>query len=183
MPERLTVHLNREGLRDVAPEATVLETDRTFELSFENHGGAVHVHVQPDEGLEAVADPAESQVYVDEGETRNFEIAVPDDRAGGGELALSTGYGAEETTIDVSIIDRRKHGGPTVAVDNSLGEKQQVETEANQATGDGLREFVLAGVGVVAAVGIALAVSDSAAIFVGVLALLGGIGTAIYLLL
>jgi hypothetical protein len=182
VPERLTVHLNREGLRDVAPEATALETDRSFALVFENHGGPVHVHVKPDESLESVATPSESQVYVDEGETRNLEVTVPDGGAGEGELSLSTGYGAEERTIDVTISDRRKDGGPTVAVDNSLSEKQQVETETTQPAGDGLREFVLAGVGVVVAAAIALAVSDSAAIFVGVLALLGGVATAIYML-
>jgi hypothetical protein len=182
VPERLTVHLNREGLRDVAPEATTLETDRTFELAFQNHGGAVHVHVKPNADLEPVAEPAETQVFVGEDETRTLEVAVPDGGTGDGELALSTGYGAEETTIDVSITDRRKDGGPSVAVDNSLGEKQEVDTQGTQPASDGLREFVLAGVGVVVAAGIALAVSDSAAIFVGVLAVLGGVGTAIYML-
>jgi hypothetical protein len=182
VPERLTVHLNREGLRDVAPEATALETDRSFVLAFENHGGPVHVHVKPDQSLGAAAEPAESQVYVDEDETRTLEVAVPPERTAEGELSLSTGYGAEETTIAVTITDQRKDGGPTVAVDNALGEKQQVETETDQTAGDGLREFVLAGVGVVVAAAIALAVSDSAALFVGVLALFGGVGTAIYML-
>lgn len=182
MPERLTVHLNREELRDVAPEATALETDRSFRLAFENHGGPVHVHVRPDDALGAVAEPAESQVYVDEGETRTLPVDVSGNRSVEGELQLATGYGAEETTIDVTITDRRKDGGPTVAVDNSLGEKQQVETETGQTAGDGLREFVLAGVGVVVAAAVALAVSDSAAILVGVLALLGGVAAAMYVL-
>lgn len=183
MRERLPVHLNRAEPRDVATEAAALETDRSFVLEFENHGDSLHVHVQLDEALDDVADPAASQVYVEEGETRNLEITVdPDHPDVEGELTLSTGYGKTETTIDVSLTDRRKDGGPTVAVDESLSEKREQADTASGPEGEDLREFALATVGVLVAAAIALLVSDSAAIVVGVLAVLGGIAAGIYVL-
>lgn len=183
MPERLTVHLNRAEQRDVAPEATALETDRSFVLEFENHGDPLHVHVQLDEALDAVADPAASQVYVDEGETRNLEISVDDDHPDvEGALTLATGYGKTETTIDVTLTDRRKDGGPTVAVDETLSEKRESEVTQGGPQGEDLREFALATVGVLLAAAVALLVSDSAALLVGLLALAGGIVAGVYVL-
>ncbi|WP_232702109.1 DUF7524 family protein [Halobacterium wangiae] len=183
MPETLTVHLNREEPRDVAPEVASLETDRSFVLRFVNHGGPLHVHLHFDEALDAVAQPSATQVYVDEEATRDVEITIPLGHGPAkGYVDLVTGYGAQEARLNVTVTAERKDGGPEVAVDETLAEKQTVETDPGGGTAEGARNLVLAAGGVVVAAAVALAVSDSLALVVGVLALLAGVAAAAYLL-
>ena len=183
MPESLSVHLNREEPRAVVPEAASLETDRSFVLRFVNHGGPLHVHLHLDEALDAVAQPATTQVYVDEEVTRDVEIVVPLGHGPAkGYVDLVTGYGAEEARVNVTVTDERKDGGPEVAVDDTLAEKQAEETDDTRSRTDGVRTLALAAGGVVLAAAVALAVSDSLALLVGVLALLAGVAVAGYTL-
>jgi len=131
VPETLTVHLNREEPRDVAPEAASLETDRSFVLRFVNHGGPLHVHLHLDEALGAVARPSSTQVYVAEEATTDVEVAIPPGHDPvKGYVDLVTGYGAQEARLNVTVTAERKDGGPEVAVDETLAEKQSAETDA-----------------------------------------------------
>ncbi|NIB99483.1 hypothetical protein [Halobacterium sp. R2-5] len=184
MPERLSVHLNRDHPRDLQPEAASLETDRSFVLVFENHGGPIHVHLQLDDALAAVADVAATQVYVDEGQTRGVEVAIrPDHPPAKGYVELSTGYGAEQARVNVTVTDERKDGGPDVAVDESLTEKTTPEPDEESLA---LADVALPAAAAVAAVAFALAIalagSDALAVAVGALAVLGGVGVAGYVL-
>jgi len=183
VPETLTVHLNREEPRDVAPEAASLETDRSFVLRFVNHGGPLHVHLHLDEALGAVARPSSTQVYVAEEATTDVEVAIPPGHDPvKGYVDLVTGYGAQEARLNVTVTAERKDGGPEVAVDETLAEKQSAETDAGGTTTEGVRNLVLAGGSVVLAAALALAVADSLALVLGVLALLAGVAVAAYLL-
>ncbi|MFC3476408.1 DUF7524 family protein [Halobacterium litoreum] len=183
MPERLAVHLNRDQPREVAPEAARLETDRSFVLAFENHGGPLHVHLHLDDALAKVARPEQTQIYVDEGETRRVEVVIPPDHAPTkGYVDLVTGYGAEEARVNVTVTAERKDGGPDVAVDETLSEKQQVEVESESSAGEVAWPAVGAGVAVVVAAALALAVSDGVAVFVGAFGLLAGVAAAAYVL-
>jgi hypothetical protein len=182
VPKTLSVHLNREGPRDLDPEAAALETDRSFVLEFVNHGQPLHVHVHPDDVLDGVVTPAETQVYVDEAETRSVDVAVP--RGAGpleGRLQLVTGYGAEESAVAVSVTSERKDGGPDVAVDDTLTEK---ETPADPDTAASVTQVVtpvaLAGVAVLVAAAAAIAVPDAGALAVGVAGVLAGVAVAAY---
>lgn len=181
MPESLAVHLNRDGPRSLAPEATALETDRSFVLEFVNHGGPLHVHLHPDEALGSVATPAETQVYVEEDATRSVEFAVaPSAGPADGAVNLVTGYGAEESRVDVAITSERKDGGPDVAVDGALAEKQAVSDDGGVSPSELVVPVAVAAVVVVAAVGVALSVSDTAALAVGALGVFAGVGVALY---
>jgi len=182
--KRLAVHLNRDGPREVAPEAARLETDRSFVLAFENHGGPLHVHLHVDDALARVARPASTQVYVEEQETRLVEVTIPPDHEPvKGYIDLVTGYGAEEARVNVTVTAERKDGGPDVAVDETLSEKQQVEVERESSRpGDVAWPAVGAGVGVVVAAALALVVSDALAVLVGVLGLLAGVAAAVHVL-
>ncbi|CAM2987328.1 hypothetical protein PNP85_08460 [Halobacterium salinarum] len=185
MPDTLSVHLNRERPRDLAPEATTLETDRSFVLSFVNHGQPLHVHVQPDERLADIATVSETQVYVAANETRTVDVVAPRDAGpADGTLRLVTGHGAESENVTVSITQERKDGGPDVAVDDTLTEKQ---SRPEPDTGVSLRHAVIpvaVVVAVVAAAGaIAVAVPDAGAVVVGVAGVLAGCGVGAYELL
>jgi hypothetical protein len=181
VPETLAVHLNRDGPRTLSTEAAALETDRSFVLEFVNHGGPLHVHLHPDEALDSVATPAETQVYVEEEATRGVEFAVtPGAGPAEGHVDLVTGYGAEETRLDVSITSERKDGGPDVAVDQSLAEKHATDDSSGASLSEVAVPVAVAAVVVVAAVGVALTVSDTAALAVGALGVLAGVGIALY---
>lgn len=186
MPETLSVHLNREEPREVAPEAASLETDRSFVLAFENHGGPVHVHLYLNDALAAVARPTATQIYVEGGETRRVELSlIPDHDPVKGYVDVSTGYGAEKARVNVAVTNQRKDGGPDVAVDESLSEKQTTTVDTTTSasrTVENAQPIAFAAVGVVAATVLALSVSDSLALLGGGFALLCGIGVAAYLL-
>ncbi|SEV91173.1 DUF7524 family protein [Halobacterium jilantaiense] len=181
MPETLSVHLNREGPRELDVERAALETDRSFVLEFVNHGQPLHVHLHPSETLDGVVTPAETQVYVDEGETRPVDVSVP--RQSGpveGTLDVVTGYGAEEATVAVSVTSERKDGGPDVAVDDTLAEKTGAESEATTSMTAVVTPVVLAATVVVVAAAVAIAVPDAGALAVGVAGVLAGVAVAAY---
>ena len=185
MPERLSVHLNRDNPRDLQPETASLETDRSFVLIFENHGGPIHVHLRLNDALRAIAKPAATQIYVDEGQTRGVEISIPlEHPPTKGYVELSTGYGAEQARVNVTITEKRKDGGPDVAVDESLSEKPELddEEEDSVALADIALPTAAALTVVVVAAALTVSISDSAAMLIGALALLGGIGVAAYML-
>lgn len=184
MPETLSVHLNRDEPREVAPETATLETDRSFVLEFVNHGGPIHVHLQLDDALARVVRLPAAHVYVDGDATRRVDVSLVENHdPAKGYVELTTGYGAERARVNVTVTNRRKDGGPEVAVDESLAEKQP--SDASEAGGSPVaaaKPVALGTVAVVLAALLALSVSDSLAIFVGVLALLGGVGAAAYVL-
>jgi len=183
VPERLSVHLNRDHPRDLQPEAASLETDRSFVLVFENHGGPIHVHLRLDDALAAVAEPAATQVYVEDGQTRGVEISIPSDHSPTkGYVELSTGYGSEQARVNVTVTAERKDGGPDVAVDETLAEKSEPDGDDEGVALADVAVPALAATAVVAAAALTASISDSVAMLVGVLALLGGVGVAAYLL-
>lgn len=181
MPETLSVHLNRGGPRELDAERAALETDRSFVLEFVNHGQPLHVHLRPSEALDGVVTPAETQVYVDEGETRRVDVSVPRQSASvEGTLDVVTGYGAEEATVAISVTSERKDGGPDVAVDDTLAEKTPAEPDATTSVTEVVTPVVLAATVVVAAAAVAVAVPDAGALAVGVAGVLAGVAVAAY---
>jgi hypothetical protein len=181
VPETLAVHLNRDEPRALDPEAAAFETDRSFVFEFVNHGQPLHVHLHPSETLDGVASPAETQVYVDEEATRRVEFAVARDAGPvDGHVDVVTGYGAEESRVDVSVTDERKDGGPDVAVDQSLAEKHSQPESSGASLSDIAVPAAVGALVVIAAVGVALSVSDTAALAVGALGVLAGVGVAVY---
>ena len=184
MPETLSVHLNREGPRELDVERAAFETDRSFVLEFVNHGQPLHVHLHPSESLDGVVTPAETQVYVEEGETRRVDVAVPRRSAPTeGTLDVVTGYGAEEATVAVSVTSERKDGGPDVAVDDTLAEKTTTEPDASASVATVVTPVVLAATVVVVAAAVAVAVPDAGALAVGAAGVLAGVAVAAYELL
>jgi hypothetical protein len=181
VPETLSVHLNREGPRELDVERAALATDRSFVLEVVNHGQPLHVHLHPGETLDGVVTPAETQVYVDEEETRRVDVSVH--RGAGpvdGTLDVVTGYGAEEATVAVSVTDERKDGGPDVAVDDTLAEKPAAGQPTTTSVSRVVTPVVLAAFVVVAAAAVAVAVPDGGALAVGVVGVLAGLGVAAY---
>jgi len=181
VPETLSVHLNREGPRELDVERAALETDRSFVLEFVNHGQPLHVHLHPSETLDGVVTPAETQVYVEEEATRRVDVSVP--RQSGpveGTLGVVTGYGAEEASVAVSVTSERKDGGPDVAVDDTLAEKTAVEPDTTSSVSQVVTPLVLAATVVVVAAAVAVAVPDAGALAVGVVGVLAGVAVAAY---
>lgn len=119
--DTLAVDVNRDGPHsiDVAP---AFRADGPFEVVLDNHGAALHVHLQVDDDLaEAVALSAVNH-FVQEGSVRRVAVDVDESKAPvRGHLKVVTGYGSETEFVTVSV-DEREEEETGVDVDESLGE-------------------------------------------------------------
>ncbi|WP_338738727.1 DUF7524 family protein [Haloplanus salilacus] len=100
----LLVELNRGALHDVeAPSEFAI--GEPFSVELRNHGESVHVHVRADEALSAVARiDTDGNLFVERETTQSVPVDVED--VGSpvtGTLEISTGYGAERRTIEVTV--------------------------------------------------------------------------------
>jgi hypothetical protein len=124
--ESLRVALNEGAVHaiDAPDEATVRGP---FHVVLANRGGPVHVLLDGDDDLSAVARIDETNHYVEGGETSRIPIGVvPEHAPARGVLEIVTGYGAETTRVDLTFVD----DGPTTADD---GAEETVASEASAA--------------------------------------------------
>jgi hypothetical protein len=99
----LPVELNRDRRHEIRV-AERYEADGPFSVDLRNHGDGVHVHVNVDGPLAEVARLAETNHYVDDGASAGVEVEVdPVDEPVTGRLRLATGYGNQETTVEVTV--------------------------------------------------------------------------------
>ena len=210
MPETLAVHLNRDRLHSIeAPDS--FETADSFVVEIENHGEAAHVHLRLDDGLAEIASLPTGNHYVRTGTVERVPISVRDPGPLTGTLTVATAYGSETHDIEVAV--EPAAGKQAVEIDESLiegsnstttrssgtastttsasGTSRSISssppsTTARSGTGrsSGLETpGLLAGTALVILVGIGLLFLDGPAMFVGTIAVLGGLVVAGYLLL
>jgi hypothetical protein len=159
----LPVELNRDRRHEIRV-AGAYATDGPFEVDLRNHGDGVHVHVNVRGDLAEVARVTETNPYVDADGATSVRVDVdPVDEAVTGTLTLVTGYGGEETTVEVTVSPFEGGDGVPVAEDLSTpapaAEGHDPEPAAER-TGDGVPGQVLAVAGgaVLLAVAVALVV-------------------------
>jgi hypothetical protein len=100
----LLVELNRGALHEVeAPSEFAI--GEPFSVELRNHGESVHVHVRADEALSAVARiDTDGNLFVERETTQSVPVGVEDvDSPVTGTLEISTGYGSERRTVEVTI--------------------------------------------------------------------------------
>lgn len=185
---QLTVSLNDDGLHSIAAPAA-FETSESFELLLNNHSEAVHVHLNLDETLSAVADIRASNHYVEPKSLRPVSVAVdPRSAAVTGRLKIATGYGAEIAYTTITV--RPPTEDPKrVTVDESLAKPQReppaepttAERIAAAIAGDGESTGLLFAFGLLAvllAVAIA-ATLESGVVIAGAIVVLLGVIVAV----
>ncbi|MFC7041849.1 DUF7524 family protein [Halonotius sp. GCM10025705] len=131
---QLTVSLNDDGLHSItAPDS--FETSGPVELLLDNHGEAVHVHLNLDETLSAVADIRANNHYVEPESERPVSVAVnPRSAAVTGRLKIATGYGSEVAYTTITVKPPSEDPN-RVTVDESLS-KPQREPPAEPTTAE-----------------------------------------------
>jgi hypothetical protein len=195
VPESLPVRLNRDSLHDIQTRAS-FEVTESFPILLHNGDAPVHVHLHLDDTLSQVASIPANNHFVDADSTRQVSVEVADGpRPVEGQLKIVTGHGAETDYVSVSLAapDEREDA---VDIDTTLadptsrgGEKRDEDDESERPEFD-LPDVSLRENAPVAALGVfALAVaagsatlSDSVVVLFGVLAVLGSIVAAGYLL-
>jgi hypothetical protein len=126
----LLVELNRGSLHDV--EATTeFATSEPFSIELRNHGEAVHVHVRADEALSSVARiDADGNLFVERDTTHSVPVGVSDvDAPITGTLEITTGYGAESRSVEVTV--EPSDDGDAVDVDETLSQPPRAERSAS----------------------------------------------------
>ena len=210
MPETLAVHLNRDRLHSIeAPDS--FETADSFVVEIENHGEAAHVHLRLDDGLAEIASLPTGNHYVRTGTVERVPISVRDPGPLTGTLTVATAYGSETHDIEVAV--EPAAGKQAVEIDESLIEGSNSTTTRSSGTAStttsasgtsrstsssppsttarsrtgrssGLETpGLLVGTALVILVGIGLLFLDGPAMFIGTIAVLGGLVVAGYLLL
>jgi hypothetical protein len=210
VPETLSVHLNRDRLHAIeAPDS--FETADSFVVEIENHGEAAHAHLRLDDGLAEIASLPTGNHYVRTGTVERVPISVRDPGPLTGTLTVATAYGSETHDIEVAV--EPAAGKQAVEIDESLIEGSDTTTTRSSGTastttsasgtsrstsssppsttarsGTGRSSGIetpglLAGTALVILVGIGLLFLDGPAMFVGTIAVLGGLVVAGYLLL
>ena len=121
---QLTVSINNDGLHSIAAHEA-FETTEPFDLVLDNDGEAVHVHLNLDETLSAVADIRANNHYVEPTGSRPVGIDVnPRTAAVTGRLKIATGYGSEVAYTRITV--QPPEADPTqVTVDKSLANPQR----------------------------------------------------------
>jgi hypothetical protein len=188
----LLVELNRGQLHDVEAPAAFAASE-PFSIELRNHGEAVHVHVRADEALSGAARiESDGNVFVERETTHSIPVGVgPVDEPTTGTLEISTGYGSETRTVEVTV--EPESNGDDVAVDETLSSPQRPDPEPDTpslgerlaAALPGRRVVPVLVLGVVA-VGVAAAVANavrSPAVLVGAGVVGGAVLVAIVALL
>ena len=184
---QLTVSINNDGLHSIAaPEA--FETTESFDLVLDNDGEAVHVHLNLDETLSAVADIRANNHYVEPTGSRPVGIDVnPRTAAVTGRLKIATGYGSEVAYTRITV--QPPEADPTqVTVDKSLANPQReapteptaaerIDTVLAEKGGSGL--LIAFGLVAVLVAIVAAATLDSGVVIAGAVVVLLGVIVAV----
>ena len=184
---QLTVSLNNDGLHSIAAPET-FETSEPFDVVLDNDGEAVHVHLNLDETLSAVADIRANNHYVEPTGSRPVGVNVdPRTAAVTGRLKIATGYGSEVAYTRITV--QPPEADPThVTVDESLATPQReapTEPTAAERIGAALAEEggsgLLVAFGLVAVlVAIVVAATlDSGVVIAGAVVVLIGVIVAV----
>jgi hypothetical protein len=162
----LPVELNRDRRHEIRV-AGQYETDGPFDVDLRNHGDGVHVHVNVAGGLAEVARVVETNPYVDADEATSVRVDVdPVDEPVTGTLTLVTGYGGEETGVEVTVSPFEGPDSVPVGEDLSTptadAERADPERAVERDADGGLPGQVLAVAGgaVLLAVAVAVLVGD-----------------------
>jgi hypothetical protein len=193
VPESLPVRLNRDSLHDIQTRAS-FEATESFPILLHNGDAPVHVHLHLDDTLSEVASIPANNHFVDADSTRQVSVEIADGtRPVEGELKIVTGHGAETEYVSVSVVEPEARED-AVDIDATLADPSSRDGEEgddrNERSDFDLPDVSLRENAPVAVLGVlALAVaagsatlSDSAAVLVGALAVLGSIVAAGYLL-
>ena len=115
----LLVELNRGALHSVEAPSE-FATGEPFSVELRNHGESVHVHVRADEALSTVARiDTDGNLFVERETTHSVPVGVDAvESPVTGTLEISTGYGSEQRTVEVTVEPENDDG--TVDVDETL---------------------------------------------------------------
>lgn len=187
MTVRLGVHLGREGPKSVEIDESRIEVTDDFVVVIENHGPPQHVHIAPAADLSRFVSVDEPNHFIEADDAHALNVTVREDRPVkfDGHLRIVTGYGTEESFVEVGLREEIPHRG--VRVDESLGrprpEPTPSPTLAEQVLSGGTVPLVaLAAIAVFIAVG-AILIATELAVVLGALAVLVGVGIAVVLLI
>ncbi|NEU56918.1 hypothetical protein [Halorussus sp. MSC15.2] len=190
MPDSLPVRLNDDRLHDIQTRASFEATD-SFPILLHNGDAPVHVHLHLDDALSSVASIPANNHFVDANSTQQVNVEVGDGpRPVEGQVKIVTGHGAETDYVTVSIVESEE-GEDAVDIDETLAAPVRDEGDEDADEGYELSDLSLgrnAPVAVLGVLAITVAVgsatlSDSVAVLVGALAVLGSVVAAGYLLL
>jgi len=184
---QLTVSLNNDGLHSIAAPET-FETSEPFDVVLDNDGEAVHVHLNLDETLSAVADIRANNHYVEPTGSRPVGVDVdPRTAAVTGRLKIATGYGSEVAYTRITV--QPPEADPThVTVDESLATPQReapTEPTAAERIGAALAEeggsglLVTFGLVAVLVAIVVAATLDSGVVIAGAVVVLLGVIVAV----
>ncbi len=181
MSGTLPIHINRDGIHhiDVAKSFAV---DDSFDVSLENHGAPIHVHLHLDDDLSEVASLSATNHYIEDGETELIPISVHHGPARG-KMKVVTGYGAETSYVDIDIAEFDP-SADEIPVDETLSKPKQRSPQPTTDTSELTRNLPLVALGVLALVlvlGVGVLVDWGVAL-VGAVVVLVGIGAAAYFL-
>lgn len=197
MPESLPVRLNRDRLHDIQTRAS-FETTESFPILLHNGDAPVHVHLHLDDALSQVASIPANNHFVDADSTRQVSVEIADaPRPVEGQLKIVTGHGAETDYVSVSVVEPEERED-AVDIDAALADppgreskhSEDGEEDRNKRLGFDMPDLSVRENAPIAALGLlALAVaagsatlSDSLAVLFGVLAVLGSVAAAGYML-
>ncbi|WP_132059860.1 DUF7524 family protein [Halorussus amylolyticus] len=186
MPNSLSVQLNRDRLHDIRTVAR-FEVTESFAVLLENGDAPVHVHLHLDDELSRVASIPANNHYVDAGTTRQVNVEIADGpRPVEGRLKIVTGHGAETAYVVVSVVEPEERED-AVAVDERLARPQRDPDDDAEFELPGLRLGENAPVVALGLLALGVAIStavlaDSAVVLFGVLAVVGSVAAAGYLL-
>jgi len=103
VPDTLSVHLSRTDLHAIESPSS-FETTDSFDVEFRNHGRSSRVHCSVDDALAGIVRVPETNRMIDSDGAITMRIDVaPVDEPVTGELEIVTGYGAESTTVTLTV--------------------------------------------------------------------------------
>lgn len=171
MTEELPVHVSREETHSLDVPVS-FETAGPFDVTFENHGRSVHVHLHLGDTLSKFASIEANNHYVEGDSRRAVRInvntgALPSEPVLG-KLKVVSGYGAQTRWIDVELTPPGEVTSE-VEVDDSLAKPP---TSGDSDSGEAIFDRPELPVLVLAA--LALGVAALAAVFLGDPLVIGG---------
>lgn len=202
MTDELTVHVNREELHALEVPAS-FEATGSFDVVIVNHGEPLHVHLHLDDSLSRIASLTAGNHHVEGGSERRVSVDVDTatlaDRAGstgrgqagassatglsddaaGGQLKVSTAYGAETDLVDIAVT-APESTGDTVRVDESLGTPRPAADSGTLRDRPQLLIFALAAGGLFFAVVTGLLVDELLVMFGVILVVFGVLLSVLY---
>lgn len=184
MTETLEVHVNRDGPNAIEAPPSFRATG-TFPVRIRNHGAPTHVHLHLDDSLSRTATIGADNRYVEDETVVTVDVR-DGPRPVEGQLKVVTGYGRQtaRVAVDVEEPTELERG---VAVDESLAKPARRDAAPDERAAptellDGNLALVALAVVAVGLAAAALSVSDALTVVAGVLAVLVGVGVAVFVL-